>query len=43
MASGEGWHGDEVKNELVGGQMPSQRFGVNGAWFKLALLAYPDH
>jgi hypothetical protein len=20
--------------------MPSQRFGVNGAWFKLALLAY---
>src|SRR5271154_53271 len=31
---------DEVKNELGGGQMPSQRFGVNGAWFKLALLAY---
>jgi hypothetical protein len=31
---------DEVKNELGGGQLPSQRFGVNGAWFKLALLAY---
>lgn len=31
---------DEVKNELAGGRMPSQRFGVNGAWFKLALLAY---
>jgi hypothetical protein len=31
---------DEVKNELGGGQVPSQRFGVNGAWFKLALLAY---
>ncbi len=31
---------DEVKNELGGGQMPSRRFGVNGAWFKLALLAY---
>jgi hypothetical protein len=31
---------DEVKNELGGGRMPSQRFGVNGAWFKLALLAY---
>jgi hypothetical protein len=31
---------DEVKNELGGGQMPSQRFGVNAAWFKLALLAY---
>lgn len=31
---------DEVKNELAGGRMPSQRFGVNGAWFKLSLLAY---
>jgi hypothetical protein len=31
---------DEVKNELGGGQLPSQRFGVNGAWFKVALLAY---
>lgn len=31
---------DEVKNELGGGHMPSQRFGVNAAWFKLALLAY---
>jgi hypothetical protein len=31
---------DEVNNDLGGGQMPSQRFGVNGAWFKLALLAY---
>ena len=31
---------DEVKNELGGGHMPSQRFGVNSAWFKLSLLAY---
>ena len=31
---------DEVKNELGGGQVPSQRFGVNAAWFKLALLTY---
>lgn len=31
---------DEVKNELGGGHVPSQRFGVNSAWFKCALLAY---
>jgi len=31
---------DEVKNELGGGHMPSQRFGVNAAWFRLALLTY---
>lgn len=31
---------DEVKNELGGGHVPSQRFGVNSAWFKLSLLAY---
>ena len=31
---------DEVKNELGGGHVPSQRFGVNSAWFKLALLSY---
>jgi hypothetical protein len=31
---------DEVKNELGGGHMPSQRFGVNSSWFKLALLTY---
>jgi hypothetical protein len=31
---------DEVKNELGGGHMPSQRFGVNSAWFKLSLLTY---
>jgi len=31
---------DEVKNQLGGGHMPSQRFGVNSAWFKLALLTY---
>ena len=31
---------DEVKNELGGGHMPSQRFGVNAAWFKLSLLTY---
>ena len=31
---------DEVKNELAGKHVPSQRFGVNAAWFKLALLTY---
>ena len=31
---------DEVKNELGGGHMPSQRFGVNSAWFKMSLLSY---
>jgi Transposase DDE domain group 1 len=31
---------DEVKNWLGGGHMPSQRFAVNAAWFKLALLTY---
>ena len=31
---------DEVKNALGGGHMPSQLFGANAAWFKLALLAY---
>jgi hypothetical protein len=31
---------DEVKNELGGGHVPSQRFGVNSAWFKMSLLTY---
>lgn len=31
---------DEVKNGLAGGHVPSQRFGVNSAWFKIALLTY---
>jgi hypothetical protein len=31
---------DEVKNDLGGGHVPSQRFGVNSAWFKIALLTY---
>jgi hypothetical protein len=31
---------DEVKNELGGSHVPSQRFGVNSAWFKIALLTY---
>src|SRR5260221_679235 len=31
---------DEVKNALGGGHMPSQHFGANAAWFKVALLAY---
>jgi hypothetical protein len=31
---------DEVKNWLGGGHLPSGRFAVNAAWFKLALLAY---
>src|SRR5208283_5140556 len=29
---------DEVKNELGGKHLPSQRFGVNSAWFKISLL-----
>ena len=31
---------DEVKNELGGGHVPSQRFGVDSAWFKISLLTY---
>ena len=31
---------DEVKNELGGQHMPSQRFGVNSVWFKISLLTY---
>ncbi len=31
---------DEIKNGLGGGHMPSQRFNVNAAWFKHAILAY---
>jgi len=31
---------DEIKNALGGGHMPSNRFAVNAAWFKLALLSY---
>jgi hypothetical protein len=31
---------DEVKNELGGRHVPRQRFGVNSAWFKIALLTY---
>ena len=31
---------DEIKNGLGGGHMPSQRFAVNAAWFKFALLSY---
>jgi hypothetical protein len=31
---------DEVKNQLGGGHVPSQRFGVNSAWFKISLLTY---
>jgi len=31
---------DEVKNQLGGGHVPSQRFGVDAAWFKLSLLTY---
>jgi len=31
---------DEVKNGLAGGHVPSQRFGVNSAWFKISLLTY---
>lgn len=31
---------DEIKNALGGGHMPSQRFNVNAAWLKVALLTY---
>lgn len=31
---------DAVKNHLAGGHVPSQKFGADAAWFKLALLAY---
>ena len=31
---------DEIKNALGGGHMPSQRFAVNAAWFKFALMAF---
>lgn len=31
---------DEIKNALGGGHMPSQRFAVNAAWLKFALLSY---
>jgi hypothetical protein len=31
---------DEVKNELGGRHVPSQRFGVDSAWFKIALFTY---
>jgi Transposase DDE domain group 1 len=31
---------DEVKNELGGGLLPSQDFGHNAAWFRLALLTH---
>jgi hypothetical protein len=31
---------DEIKNALGGGHLPSQRFAVNAAWFKFALLSY---
>lgn len=31
---------DAIKNGLGGGHMPSQRFGANAAWFKLAAIAY---
>ena len=31
---------DELKNGLAAGHMPSQRFAVNAAWLKLALMSY---
>jgi hypothetical protein len=32
---------DEIRNGLAGGgRAPSQRFGANAAWFKLALMLY---
>ena len=31
---------DELKNGLAAGHMPSQRFAVNAAWLKLAIMTY---
>jgi hypothetical protein len=31
---------DELKNGLAAAHMPSQRFAVNAAWFKFALMSY---
>jgi hypothetical protein len=31
---------DEIKNGLGGGHMPSQRFGVNAAWLRMAFYTY---
>lgn len=31
---------DELKNGLAAGHMPSQRFAVNAAWLKLAVMSY---
>jgi len=31
---------DELKNGLAAAHMPSQRFAVNAAWFKLSLMSY---
>ena len=31
---------DELKNGLAAGHMPSQRFAVNAAWLKLAIMSY---
>jgi hypothetical protein len=31
---------DELKNALGGGHVPSQKFGANAAWFRLALMSY---
>jgi hypothetical protein len=31
---------DELKNGLAAAHMPSQRFGVNAAWFRLSLMSY---
>lgn len=31
---------DELKNGLAAAHMPSQRFAVNAAWFRLSLLTY---
>lgn len=31
---------EEVKNGLGGGRLPSNKFGANAAWFRIALLTY---
>ena len=32
-----------LKSDLAGGQLPSNRFGVNAAWWTIAILAYNLH
>jgi hypothetical protein len=31
---------EELKNGLGGGRLPSNKFGANAAWFRIACLSY---